>query len=507
MIPKPTLQDIKTIGYYSGRLIVGYGLLMIIPIAVSFLMNEYNEGINFFISFLCCMIIGYILLLICPVPTDLSWIEGMVIASVSWILTMFLGAIPLFMSGHFISYTDACFDAMSGLATVGLSLIQDLDHISYTVNMWRFTITFIGGQGMILIALTLLIRTSGVYGMYVGEGREDRILPNIVQTARIIWAISLSYFCLGTLVLWFAYVNIGLPKLEAFWHSMWLYISSWATCGFAPQSMSLLYYHSLTIEIITAVVIILGVMNFSIHYALFTGNRKEIYKNIEIISFISIFLIVFFIVINGLVQQQVYSNFTTFFRKALYLVISALGTAGHSTIYPQQFLTDWGPLAMIGLIIAMGIGGNSGSTSGAIKSLRIGILFKGMLQDIKSLSLPKSAVVKEKFHHIKDIVLEDKIVRSTMFIIFCFLFSYGLGTFVGVIYDYPLLDALFDSVSTGSGTGLSCGIVSPQMPFLLKITYIFEMWAGRLEFMSIFALISFVISTTQLWSSKKRVIR
>jgi trk system potassium uptake protein TrkH len=155
----------------------------------------------------------------------------------------------------------------------------------------------------------------------------------------------------------------------------------------------------------------------------------------------------------------------------------------------------------------MAIGGSTGSTAGGIKVLRIGILVKGIIQDIKLLGLPKSAVMREKFHHIKDILLEDKVVRGAMFVICCFLFTYGLGAFVGVCCGYPLLNALFDSVAAASTSGLTCGVVSTQMPFLLKLVYIFEMWAGRLEFISIFALISFIIYSTQTWHAGKKIIK
>lgn len=507
MIPKPTLEDIKTIGYYTGRITVGYGFLMTIPIFISFIMEEYDEGINFFIGLLSSIITGYIFLLFCEAKGDISLLEGMVIASFSWLVVMFLGTIPFMLSGHFASYIDGCFDVMSGLATIGLSLIQDLDHTSYSLKMWRFILPYVGGQGMVLIALTFLVRTSGVYGMYVGEGREDRILPNIVHTARVIWGISLGYFCIWTLILWIANIMIGFSISEAFWQGMWLFMGSWSTSGFASYSSSIIFYHSLTIEIITMVICILGSFNFAIHYSLISGNRKEIYKNIEIIVFCISFLIIFFIITNVLSQQGVYTNFTAFLRKVFYLVVSAHTTAGHTTLYSPQFFTDWGAVAMICLIIAMAIGGSTCSTAGGIKVLRIGILIKGIIQDIKLLGLPKSAVMREKLHHIKDIILDDRIVRGAMFTILCFLFTYGLGAFVGVCCGYPLLNALFDAVSAGSSSGLSCGVVSTQMPFLLKVVYIFEMWVGRLEFMSIFALINFIISTTQTWHSGKRVIR
>lgn len=494
MIPKPTFEDIKTIGYYTSIVLSGYGLLMVIPIIISFFLSEYNDGINCFIGLLVTLIFGYTLRLLCQKhSTSLSWMQGMVVTSLSWFLSMFFGAIPFVLSGHFLSYTDACFEAMSGLSTVGLSLMQDLEHTSYTLKMWRFLFPYVAGQGIILITMTLLVHTGGVYSMYAGEGREERILPNIVQTARLIWGISLAFFCIGTISLWLANIGIGFSVFEAFWQGMWLYMSSWATCGFASQSMSILYYHSLTIEIITLVICFMGAINFSVHYLLISGNRKELYRNIEIITFTITFLIIFFIVINGLFQQKIYSDFICLVRKSFYLLGSAHTTTGHTTLFQPQFL-EWGPVALLGLIIAMAIGGSSGSTAGAIKILRIGILFKGILQDIKYLSLPKSGVMKEKFHHIKDIILEDRIVRSAMFIILCYLFAYGLTTFMGVLAGYPLLNSMFDAVSAGSGTGLSSGLVSPHMPFLLKVVYILEMWAGRLEFISIFALISFIIS-------------
>jgi trk system potassium uptake protein TrkH len=211
--------------------------------------------------------------------------------------------------------------------------MQDLDHTSYALRMWRFILPYVGGQGMILIALTFLIWTSGVYGMYVGEGREDRILPNVVHTTRIIWGISVGYFCIGTMILWLANISLGFSILEAFWQWMWLFMGSWSTSGFASQSISILYYHSLTIELITMTIFIIGSFNFAIHYSLISGNRKEIYRNIESIVFCITFLIIFFIITNVLSQQEVYANFAAFLRNTFYIVASAHTTTGHTTLY------------------------------------------------------------------------------------------------------------------------------------------------------------------------------
>jgi len=123
--------------------------------------------------------------------------------------------------------------------------------------------------------------------------------------------------------------------------------------------------------------------------------------------------------------------------------------------------------------------------------LRVGIIIKGIIQDIIRLVSPSSAIIKDKFHHIKDTFLDDRIVRVALSITFFFALIYGIGALIGIFYGYPCLNAIFESVSVASGTGLSCGITVSSMPDILKIVYIFEMWAGRLEFMSVLALVGF----------------
>ena len=128
-------------------------------------------------------------------------------------------ALPYYLSGNYLSYLDCCFDVMSGFTTTGLTLIQDMDHLSNGINMWRHLLTFVGGQGMVVLALTFLVKgTNGAYKMYVGEGKDERLMPNAVSTARYIWLISLIYLVVGTLVLWIAGITgrpAGGPRVPA----------------------------------------------------------------------------------------------------------------------------------------------------------------------------------------------------------------------------------------------------------------------------------------------------
>jgi trk system potassium uptake protein TrkH len=152
---------------------------------------------------------------------------------------------------------------------------------------------------------------------------------------------------------------------------------------------------------------------------------------------------------------------------------------------------------MTGLICAMAIGGCACSTAGGIKILRIGIFIKALRQDIRRIILPERAIVSQRFHHIKDIFLEDRQVRSALLITLLYLGLYILGAIIGTWFGYPFLDSLFESTSAAANVGLSCGITDSAMPAVLKLTYIFQMWAGRLEFMSVFILIGFFIAAVK----------
>jgi trk system potassium uptake protein TrkH len=329
--------------------------------------------------------------------------------------------------------------------------------------------------------------------MYTGEGREERILPNITQTTQIIWGISLIYLIVGTGALFGLGMISGLSPSYSFWHGMWLYMSGWATCGFAPQSTSVLFYHSQWIELGTTIALVLGSINFSLHYAVLSGKRLELWRDIEIRTFLITFITIFSILCLALIKEETYPNLLSFVSKAAYHALSAHATAGFSTIYSSQFI-HWGELGMLALIIGMGIGGCAGSTAGGVKCLRIGIFFSALIQNIKQIGLPSTVVFQHKFRHIQDVVVNDKMVRSAMLIFLSFAFTYLLGAIIGVFYGYPFVHSLFESVSTASGTGLSCGITSKDMPVLMKIVYILEMWAGRLEFISLFAILNFIVT-------------
>ncbi|MDP2929777.1 MAG: TrkH family potassium uptake protein [Candidatus Omnitrophota bacterium] len=496
MILKPRLDDYKIIGYYLGKITISIGIVMLIPFIVAVAYSEWQGAVDFLLSISITLLMGALLSIVCHTKKDLATMHAMSVAALSWIVAMLVSAIPLFLSAHYGSYLDACFEAMSGYATTGLSLAIDLDHMANSYNFWRHLTMFIGGQGIVVIALTFLVRgTAGAFRMYVGEARDEKIMPNVVETARFIWLVSIVYLVLGSGALSIAAIWGGLPPIKAIFDSVCIFMAAWDTGGFTPQSQNILFYHNFPLEIITISIMLLGAINFALHYAVWTGNRRELYRNIEIVTFFISIVVTLSITAWGVLEKNVYAQALPFSSKTFYHLVSGHTGTGFSTIYPRQFVNEWGPLAMFGVTLAMAIGGSVCSTTGAIKVFRIGVIYKALRQDIKKMLIPETAIFIQKIHHIKDVILEDKYVRISALILISYVNLYILGTVAGMLYGYSLSEASFESVSAAANVGLSCGITSPSMPALLKLVYMFQMWAGRLEFIAVMVLLGTIIAT------------
>lgn len=494
MILRPQVDDIKAIGFYLSKLVIGLGLCMLVPLVLGFFIKEMNPCFDFAISMLATLCIGLALNILCFTKKELGWMHSMVVVALSWICAMFIGAIPLYMSGHWASFLDACFEAMSGFATTGLVLVQDLDHLSLSHNLWRHFIMFLGGQGIILVVISFLFQSGGgALKMYIGEARDERILPNIVQTARFIWSLSLTYLVLGTFTFGSVLIAEGMSSLRAFFHGACIFMTAFDTGGFGVQSQNILYYHSARLELFNLVFMVLGAINFSLHYALWTGKRKELTKDIEIRTFCFTIFALWSLVAFALLSSKLYPNIFILFRKGFFQLLSAHTGAGHTTLYSYQF-HEWSQLALLGIIAAMALGGCVGSTTGAIKSLRIGILIKTIILEIKHLMLPEASKIKVKFYHLKEMFLEDRLVRQATLVMVLYLLLYLFGAGVGTFFGNTFIYSLFESTSAAANVGLSCGITNPAMPNFLKIVYILQMWFGRLEFISVFVFIGFIVA-------------
>lgn len=495
MLVRPRTSDIKGILRNVGKVIMGLGFAMLIPLVIALVLREWKPALDFVVGSLACFTFFAVTELTCRSTAPPQWSADMATVALSWLAAMALGAIPLFLSGHFSSFLDACFDCMSGLATTGLTVIHDLDHLAFSTNFWRHLIMFLGGQGIVVVVLTYFVAgSSRAMEMYVGEGREERIFPNVISTARFIWVVSLVYLAVGTFILWVAALGAGMPPAKGIFHSICIFMAGYDTGGFTPQSQSIMFYHSIWFECATIMMMFLGMVNFGVHYSIWTGRRRELYRNVETRTLAVTIVLALALAAVGLSRLGVYPGAVAVFRKGFYQVISGHSGTGFMTIYGRHFVTQWGPLAMFATIVAMALGGAASSTSGGIKAIRVNITARAVVRDTKKLLAPPASVIVQKYHHIRDAVVTDGLVNGVLIITGCYLVFYLVGALILTMYHYPISEALFESTSACANVGLTCGITSYTMPALAKVVFIIQMWAGRLEFMSVFLLLGFLVA-------------
>jgi Trk-type K+ transport system membrane component len=173
MVRRVWREDFRIIGYYTGLVTIGVGLLMLVPMMTSLVFREWASALDFAISVALTLLVGYVLALSSRTRSTPGLTHAIVIAAGSWLVAMVLSGVPYMLSGHMKSFLDACFDTMSGFTTTGMFLLQDLDHIAEGLNMWRHLLTYVGGQGIVVLALTFLIgSTGGAFKIMGGEGKD-----------------------------------------------------------------------------------------------------------------------------------------------------------------------------------------------------------------------------------------------------------------------------------------------------------------------------------------------
>ena len=494
MLFRPDTSDLSAIALNLCRVLLVVAAVMLIPAVVGVVLGEHNEALAFLIAACLAAIVGLVGELTLPRDISIDWQHGMIVAAIAWVVAPLFGAMPLHLSGHYGSFFDAYFDAMSGFATAGLAVINDLDHLAESVNLWRHLMQFLGGQGLMLMALSLFAGGGGSVGMYVGEGREDRIVPNIHRTARIIWRVALVYGLIGILLLFVSLTAAGVSVSQAGFHAVNLFMAAFDTGGFAPNSAGIWLYHAWSVELVIGVLMIAGALSFALHYHLWQRRVLEPWRNIETRLLALTLFGSFAVACVGLVRSEAYASLDALLRRGLFQVVSAHTGTGFSNIPGRLFVTEWGVLAPAAVVLAMGLGGMAGSTAGGIKAIRVGLIGKAVTEQMRRLTLPRSAVTLQTYHSGTRQVLNDAVMRSALTILLLYLVMYLAGAAVGLFYGYTFDQAMFESTSASAAVGLSVGIVGPTMPDGLQLTYIVQMWLGRLEFVAVLALLGFIVS-------------
>ncbi|MBS3956019.1 MAG: TrkH family potassium uptake protein [Clostridiales bacterium] len=485
--------DMRTILHFVGILVTGIGLAMIIPLVVGVLAREWDAALDFALGAGVSCAVGMALMHAEVRPSRMNHTHALAITALGWIAAAMAAALPLAFSDNYPSYLDACFDAISGLTVSGLTVAVDLDHMSYAHNMWRHLMQLIGGQGIVVAALSLAVGLrGGAFSLYVAEGRDERILPNIVHTARFIWVVTAVYVALGTATFFAIMSFIGMSPARSLLHGFWIAAAAFDTGGFAPQRMNLMYYHHYLIEALALILMMAGSINFALHAQIWRGSRRELRKNIETRVLAFVITAWSALVAIGLTYADTFTSAYGVFRKGVFQVISG-HSAGHQTVYGSQFIHDFSGVGLIAIMLGMAVGGSLSSTGGGIKALRVGVIAKSIVLHVKQAIAPKSAAMTVRYHHLGMRVLKPEVVGAAATVFILYLVTYVVGGVAGAAYGYGASEAMFESISATANSGLSIGITSATMPTGLKLVYMFQMWAGRLEFIAVLVLVSQVV--------------
>ena len=493
MLVRPDAQDFRLIGVYTARALLGVGLVMLLPAVAGFAFGEANEAWGFIIGSSLAVLFSRGVEWCCRTDAQLTRSHALAAVALSWLLAAAFGAIPLLLSGHYSTYLDAYFEAMSGFATIGLTLANDLDHMARSVNLWRHLMQFVGGQGIIIVFLTMIATGGGAIGsLYVGEAREEKILPNVLSTARFIWRVALTYALVGITSLWAAVTAAGMSTGLALYHAVNLFMAAFDTGGFATQSTSVAFYRSPVVEGTILPIMLAGAFSFAVHHQLWQRRAAGLTRHLESRVLGVSVIAVFTLMCVGLARAGMFMGPGALWRHGFFHAVSAHTTTGLATVPGQLYLTDWGALAPAMLVIAMALGGMAGSTAGGIKALRVGLVLKGLRWDLRKLLLSPHAVVVETYDVGGRRILRAPQVTAAVMILLLWLLLYLTGTLVALFYGYDLQMAFFDSTAAASSGGLSVGVARPDMETPLKIVYIAQMLLGRLEFIAVFVLVGYL---------------
>lgn len=491
-----TLYDLRVIGHYLGVLIMFSSLTMLVPFLTAVFFGEWEPAARYLFAAGFALVAGALLRFLRIEPGRLNRQQALAVTGFSWIVLALFASIPLYFSGHYGSYLDALFDGVSGLTTTGASIIVDLDHLSNADNMFRSMEHLIGGLGLIVVALSI-----GLFGkragssLFTSEGRNEHVVPNVIQTTQFIARITAVVIVSATVVVTVLCVFAGMEPMRAFLHAFWVSISGFVTGGFTPMSQSILYYHSFPIEVVLMFLMMLGSISFVIYAEVWKGRVGMFFRDIETRTVAIWLLVMTFVFSASIAASPLFSDLPALLRRGLFMVVSAFSTTGFQVITTNELTTVLTSGAFLSLALVMAVGGGAGSTSGGIKLYRVGIIFKSIVATIKEALAPDSARVVVSYSHVGRRILTPVVAKEAMTVFILYVITYAIGALVGIAHGYDASQAIFESVAMTSNGGIITGLATSGMPATLELFYIFQMWVGRLEFVTLLALIVEVVAS------------
>ncbi len=471
------MSNYKTVFFTLGILQIILGVSMFIPVIAQFIYSEVDS--SFFGASIITIVFGTLFFLSnLDHDKKLNLQQAFLLTALSWLSIAIFGSLPFIFSTIELSVTDAFFESMSGITTTGSTIISNLENTPKGILLWRAILQWLGGIGIIVMAITLM-PIMNVGGMQLfkisSNDSSEKILPKSKEIAlRLIYIYSgLTALCAIT------YWICGMSKFDSLTHSM----TTIATGGFSNYNQSIGYFNSIPIEVSSMIFIILGSIPFIAYIKFINGNRKIFISDIQIRTFlkiiiISVLILSFYLLINN------NNNFSL--RSIFFNTISILTGTG----YINAEFDGWGSFPLTIFLTLMFIGGCAGSTTCGVKIFRIQILYLFITNQLKKIIYPKGVFIIKYDQN----AIDDKFIASIISFIFFYFVIFFLITALLSLTGLDFITSISGAATSISNVGPGLGpIIGPNgdfssLPDISKWILTVGMILGRLELFAILVL-------------------
>ena len=471
------MTNYKTVFFTLGILQIILGIFMLIPVIVQFVYNQLDS--SFFGSSIVTIIFGTLFFL-SNLDHDkrLNLQQAFLLTALSWLSIALFGSLPFVFSNVEFSFTNAFFESMSGITTTGSTIIPNLESIPKGILFWRAILQWLGGIGVIVMAITLMpiMNVGGMQLFQISNSdSSEKILPKSKEIAlRLIYIYSaLTALCA------LSYKILGMNIFDSLTHSM----TTIATGGFSNYNDSIGFFNSISIEISAMIFIILGSLPFIAYIKFLSGNNKILISDVQIKTFIKI--IIFSIIILSIYLSFVNPNQINL-RSIFFNVISILTGTG----YVNAQYDNWGSFPIILFLALMFIGGCAGSTTCGIKIFRIQILYSFIVNQLKKIIYPKGIFILKYDQN----PVDNKFISSIISFIYLYLVIFFTITALLSLSGLDFITAISGAATSISNVGPGLGsIIGPNgnfssLPDISKWILSLGMILGRLELFAILVL-------------------
>ena len=466
----------RLVVFYLSMFMMMIGTIQLFPLVVlPFYPEEIKYALCFIVPGASMILIGFILRQLYKDAKILKLeknYDSFLLVTI-WIMAILTSTIPWMMKGDY-NFTQACFEMTSGYSTTGLSVV-DVDNTPHIFLLFRSLTLFVGGVGFVLIITSAFSDKYGL-NLYNAEGHNDRLMPNLKQSARLILSIYSAYIIFGTL----AYFAFGMPIFDAINTS----IAAISTGGFSVIGESIYGYHSLPIEIVTIILMLLGQTNFMLHLNFFRKRFKKYFNHCEM-KFLAFLAAVFItLMCINLLRSGYTGSFLESLRISIFQFVTSITTTGFVSVKDMSLLPPGFATIMI---LMMLIGGEQESTGGGIKQYRVIVTLKGIYYSLKESVLNRKVVTTHYIYKLgeKSELSNDEIRQNSTYILF-YLILFFMGSLIFTLHGYSLQDSMFEFSSAISTVGLSLGITNYNASGMILWTAIVGMFLGRMEIMVVF---------------------